>query len=98
MWYNKGMSHGLENATHFLLRGSNFCKCENYNRSMEEKRRMVKMDKTDCMKTEQLFRLIQSIPSPKAESFKLWMAQVAKEILKEMQKYELSLLSQFSKI
>ena len=26
------MSHGLENATHFLLRGSNFCKCEYYNR------------------------------------------------------------------
>lgn len=38
-----------------------------------------KMYKTDCMNTEQLFRLIQSIPSPKAEPFKLWMAQVAKE-------------------
>ena len=34
---------------------------------------------------EQLFRLIQSIPSPKAEPFKLWMAQVAKESLDEMQ-------------
>ena len=41
--------------------------------------------KTDCMNTEQLFRLIQSIPSPKAEPFKLWMAQVAKERLDEMQ-------------
>jgi prophage antirepressor-like protein len=33
--------------------------------------------KTDAMETQQLFRLIQSIPSPKAEPFKLWMAQVA---------------------
>ena len=38
--------------------------------------------KTDVATTEQLFRLIQSIPSPKAEPFKLWMAQVAKERLK----------------
>ncbi len=38
-----------------------------------------KMYKTDCMTTGQVFRLIQSIPSPKAEPFKLWMAQVAKE-------------------
>ena len=44
-----------------------------------------KMRLTDCMTTEQLFRLIQSIPSPKAEPFKLWMAQVAKERLDEMQ-------------
>lgn len=44
-----------------------------------------KMYKTDCMTTEQIFRLIQSIPSPKAEPFKLWMAQVAKERLDEMQ-------------
>lgn len=44
-----------------------------------------KMYKTDCMTTEQLFRLIQSIPSPKAEPFKLWMAQVAKGRLDEMQ-------------
>ena len=40
---------------------------------------------TDVATTEQLFRLIQSIPSPKAEPFKLWMAQVAKERLDEMQ-------------
>ena len=44
-----------------------------------------KMYKTDCMNTEQLFRLIQSIPSPKVEPFRLWMAQVAKERLDEMQ-------------
>ena len=36
-----------------------------------------KMRKTDVADQEQLFRLIQSIPSPKAEPFKQWMAQVA---------------------
>lgn len=35
--------------------------------------------------TEQLFRLIQSIPSPKAEPFKIWLAQIASERLDEMQ-------------
>ena len=47
--------------------------------------------KTDVATTEQLFRLIQSIPSPKAEPFKLWMAQVAKERLDQMQDPELSI-------
>jgi len=41
--------------------------------------------------TSQLFRLIQSIPSPKAEPFKLWIAQVAKERLDQMQDPELSI-------
>lgn len=45
----------------------------------------AKMRLTDIANTEQLFRLIQSIPSSKAEPFKLWMAQVAKERLDEMQ-------------
>ena len=47
--------------------------------------------KTDVADTEQLFRLIQSIPSPKAEPFKLWMAQVAKERLDQLQDPELSI-------
>ena len=47
--------------------------------------------KTDVVSTEQLFRLIQSIPSPKAEPFKLWIAQVAKERLDQMQDPELSI-------
>ena len=47
--------------------------------------------KTDVADTEQLFRLIQSIPSPKAEPFKLWMAQVVKERLDQMQDPELSI-------
>jgi BRO family, N-terminal domain len=46
---------------------------------------------TDVSDTEQLFRLIQSIPSPKAEPFKLWLAQVASERLDEMQDPELSI-------
>ena len=46
---------------------------------------------TDVADTEQLFRLIQSIPSPKAEPFKLWLAQVAAERLDEMQDPELSI-------
>ena len=50
-----------------------------------------KMRMTDVADTGQLFRLIQSIPSPKAESFKLWMAQVALERLDEMQDPELTI-------
>ena len=50
-----------------------------------------KMRLTDVADTEQLFRLIQSIPSPKAEPFKLWMARVAKERLGQMQDPELSI-------
>jgi len=46
---------------------------------------------TDVADTEQLFRLIQSIPSPKAEPFKLWLAQVAAERLDEMQDPELTI-------
>lgn len=50
-----------------------------------------KFYKTDVADTEQLFRLIQSIPSPKAEPFKLWLAQIASERLDEMQDPELSI-------
>lgn len=46
---------------------------------------------TDVADTEQLLRLIQSIPSPKAEPFKLWMAQVASERLNQIQDPELSI-------
>lgn len=50
-----------------------------------------KMRITDVADTEQLFRLIQSVPSPKAEPFKLWLAKVASERLDEMQDPELSI-------
>jgi hypothetical protein len=46
---------------------------------------------TDVADTEQLFRIIQSIPSPKAEPFKQWMAQVASQRLDQMQDPELSI-------
>ena len=50
-----------------------------------------KMRMTDVADTEQLFRLIQSIPSPKAEPFKQWMAQVAADRLDQMQDPELGI-------
>lgn len=60
-----------------------------------------KMRLTDVADTEQLFRLIQSIPSPKAEPFKIWLAQVASNSLDEMQDPELSIdraLEQYLKL
>jgi hypothetical protein len=50
-----------------------------------------KMRMTDVADTEQLFRLIQSIPSPKAEPFKLWLAKIAAERLDEIQDPELTI-------
>ncbi|MDE7338167.1 MAG: hypothetical protein K2M92_02650 [Bacteroidales bacterium] len=50
-----------------------------------------KMRLTDVADTEQLFRIIQSIPSPKAEPFKLWMAQVASDRLDQIEDPELSI-------
>ena len=50
-----------------------------------------KLRLTDVADTEQLFRIIQSIPSPKAEPFKLWMAQVASTRLEQMQDPEKSI-------
>ena len=50
-----------------------------------------KMRMTDVADTEQLFRIIQSVPSPKAEPFKLWMAHVASERIDQLQDPELSI-------
>ncbi|MDR1257872.1 MAG: Bro-N domain-containing protein [Tannerellaceae bacterium] len=50
-----------------------------------------KMRMTDVADTEQLFRLIQSIPSPKAEPFKQWMSQVASERIDQLQDPERSI-------
>jgi hypothetical protein len=47
--------------------------------------------KTDVADTEQLFRLIQSIPSPKAEPFKMWLAKVARERIDEIEDPELGI-------
>lgn len=60
-----------------------------------------KMRLTDVADPEQLFRLIQSVPSPKAEPFKQWMAQVSAERLDEMQDPELTIdraLEQYLKL
>jgi hypothetical protein len=46
---------------------------------------------TDVADTEQLFRLIQSIPSPKAEPFKLWLAQVGSERIEEIEDPEIGI-------
>ena len=46
---------------------------------------------TDVADTEQLFRLIQSIPSPKAEPFKLWIAKVARERVDEIEDPEIGI-------
>jgi len=83
-------------------------KLKNEGSELSEKIGQLKMQstdgkfyKTDVADTEQLFRLIQSIPSPKAEPFKLWLAQVATERLDEMQDPELSIdraLEQYLKL
>ena len=50
-----------------------------------------KMRKTDCANTEQLLRIIQSIPSKKAEPFKQWLAKVGAERLDEIANPELAI-------
>jgi hypothetical protein len=49
-----------------------------------------KMRETDCSNTEGLFRIIQSIPSPKAEPFKRWLAKVGYERVQEIEDPELA--------
>ncbi len=49
-----------------------------------------KMRETDCANTEGIFRIVQSIPSPKAEPFKLWLARVGYERVKEIENPELA--------
>jgi len=50
-----------------------------------------KLYKTDAINTETLFRIVQSIPSPKAESFKKWLAKVAYERIQEFQNPEIAI-------
>jgi hypothetical protein len=49
-----------------------------------------KLRETDCANTKSMFRIIQSIPSPKAEPFKLWLAQVGYERVEEIRDPELA--------
>ena len=48
--------------------------------------------KTDCMTTKNILRLVQSIPSPKAEPFKMWLAEVGNERLNEIADPEKAIL------
>ena len=50
-----------------------------------------KFYKTDAADTDQILRIIQTIPSPKAEPFKLWLAQVGRERIDEMQDPEITI-------
>lgn len=50
-----------------------------------------KMRETDCTDTKGILRVIQSVPSPKAEPFKLWLAQVGSERLDEIVNPELAI-------
>ena len=49
-----------------------------------------KMRETDCANTETMLRIIQSIPSPKAEPFKIWLAKVGYERIQEIENPELA--------
>ena len=49
-----------------------------------------RMRKTDCANTEGILRIIQSIPSPKAEPFKRWLAKVGYERIQEIENPELA--------
>jgi prophage antirepressor-like protein len=49
-----------------------------------------KMRETDCANTKGMFRIIQSIPSPKAEPFKLWLAQMGYDRIREIENPELA--------
>ncbi len=52
-----------------------------------------KMRETDCLDKEGIFRIIQSIPSKKAEPFKLWLARVGSERVDEIDDPELSIFT-----
>ncbi len=51
-----------------------------------------KMRETDCLDTKGVLRLVQSIPSPKAEPFKMWLAKVGSERLDEIADHEKAIL------
>jgi len=79
--YWKVLKHRL------LEEGSNetVTKCNQLKLSAED----GKLRETDCANTEILFRLLQSIPSPKAEPFKLWLAKTGYERIQEIENPEL---------
>lgn len=50
-----------------------------------------KLRETDCAETETIFRIIQSVPSPKVEPLKLWLARVGKDRIDEIENPELAM-------
>lgn len=60
------------------------------NKLLSEKSTDGKKYETDCANTESMFRIIQSIPSPKAEPFKRWLAKVGYERVQEIEDPELA--------
>lgn len=75
--------HGLGNDSEFQL--STIC------RQLKLEAPDGKMRVTDCANTEGIFRIIQSIPSPKAEPFKRWLAKVGYERVQEIENPELAM-------
>ena len=57
--------------------------------SLKMKAKDGRMRFTDCAHTEGIFRIIMSVPSPKAEPFKLWLAQVGRERMEEIENPEI---------
>lgn len=62
-----------------------------FGKGLPVRERFDNLRMTDVADTEQFFRIIQSIPSPRAEPFKVWMAQVASTRLEQMQDSEKSI-------
>ncbi len=79
-WYKMKVRVGEEDASEL----STFC------RQLKLEATDGKMRETDCANTEGLFRIIQSIPSPKAEPFKRWLAKVGYERVQEIDNPELA--------
>ena len=79
-WYKMKIRVSIDDASEL----STFC------RQLKLKAPDGKMRETDCANTEGLFRIIQSIPSPKAEPFKRWLAKVGYKRVQEIEDPELA--------
>ena len=72
------------------LTSEGFIEVSEKNRTVENDLPDGKMRETDCANTETMFRIIQTIPSPKAEPFKRWLAKVGYERVQEIENPELA--------
>lgn len=78
------------NAMKTRVKASEGVELSTFCRQLKLKSADGKKYKTDCANTEGMFRIIQSIPSPKAEPFKRWLARVGYERVKEIEDPELA--------